>query len=69
VLVTWGVWLVGWLVLRTVSLDFGIALPISTSTAIALSRYLGFVIAALLLSPPIALTILWWRRTRRSAPS
>ena len=46
--------------------NVGIALPISTSTAIVLSKVLAPILLLVLFAPPLLLTVVWWRRRRRS---
>lgn len=42
----------------------GVALPLPTSMVVALSERFAFVVPLMFFSPPLVLTLLWWRRSR-----
>ena len=65
VFVAWVVWAVLLGALNRLTANVGIALPIPTSVAVLLSKFLGPILLLLFVAPPLALTLVWWRRTRR----
>jgi hypothetical protein len=66
VLLVWMAWALVFGALSRLTDNVGIALPISTSAAIVLSKVLAPILLLVLFAPPLLLTVVWWRRRRRS---
>ncbi len=60
----WVLWIAGAFAVPRVFDGVGLALPLPTSMVVALSERFAFVLPLLLFSPPLVLTLVWWRRTR-----
>lgn len=67
VVAVWIIWAVLVGALRGVTENVGIALPISTSTVVTLSRFLGPLLLLVFFAPPLLMTFVWWRRRRSGA--
>lgn len=60
----WLLWIAAAFAIPRLFDGVGVALPLSTSVVVALSERFAFVVPLLFFSPPLVLTLLWWRRSR-----
>lgn len=61
----WVLWIAGAFAPALLFDGVGLALPLPTSMVVALSERFSFVVPLLFFSPPLVLTLLWWRRSRQ----
>ena len=60
----WVLWIAAALAVARLFDGIGVALPLPTSMVVAMSERFAFVVPLLFFSPPLVLTLLWWRRSR-----
>ncbi|MCC7001006.1 MAG: hypothetical protein IT357_02530 [Gemmatimonadaceae bacterium] len=60
----WLLWIAATFAVARLFDGIGVAIPLPTSMVVAISERFSFVVPLLFFSPPLVLTLLWWRRSR-----